>query len=356
MNYYEILSGDKVCAVWENNSLTVTDSARLPLYLKHFSDVPSWLCTRAIDSHRTNSRLLKKALRITEKDDLSTVIAARGVTITDNYWIREKSSSLHYDDVKFDESYFRHRASQSAARLALTGNPSAFNSLGALNLRATPELTNIGSFEKCWKNKDGVWLLYKKASRREAFSEIFISRLCEELGISCARYEKGDGCVITQDFTKGKYNFEPAFSFMGDDEDYENTFNRLNGIFPNAIPDFVRMIFLDALVMNTDRHTGNFGLMRDRASGEIVGFSPLFDHNMALISRGYPTAKVNEKDFLISLLCGFLNGHTELKKYIPTLTEKDIDNALSQTNIKARESFVKDYILKRYEIINSLLH
>lgn len=27
----------------------------------------------------------------------------------------------------------------------------------------TQELTNIGSFEKCWRLKDGVWWLYKQA-------------------------------------------------------------------------------------------------------------------------------------------------------------------------------------------------
>ncbi|MBQ2725488.1 MAG: hypothetical protein IJF78_07270, partial [Clostridia bacterium] len=83
---YEILSGDTLVAVWQNNTLTVQNESLLPLYLKRISNADLWLETRAIDSHRANSRLLKKALRLAEKDDISTVIHVYGATITDNYW------------------------------------------------------------------------------------------------------------------------------------------------------------------------------------------------------------------------------------------------------------------------------
>ena len=98
---YEILSGDTLVAVWNNNKLSVVNEALLPLYLKKIQNADMWLETRAIDSHRANSRLLKKALRLVEKDDISTVIHVNGATITDNYWIREIDSNLTYNDVKF---------------------------------------------------------------------------------------------------------------------------------------------------------------------------------------------------------------------------------------------------------------
>ena len=98
---YEILSGNILVAVWQDNKLTVYNETFLPLYLRKIQNADMWLETRAIDSHRANSRLLKKALRLTEKDDISTVIHVNGATITDNYWIREIGSNLTYDDVKF---------------------------------------------------------------------------------------------------------------------------------------------------------------------------------------------------------------------------------------------------------------
>lgn len=71
---YEILSGDTLVAIWQNRRLKIVNEALLPLFLKRVSHGDLWLETRAIDSHRANSRLLKKALRLGEKDDISTVI------------------------------------------------------------------------------------------------------------------------------------------------------------------------------------------------------------------------------------------------------------------------------------------
>ena len=101
-NFY-ILSGDTIVAKWENNQLEIINEQLLPLYLKHVANAELWLETRAIDSHRSNSRLLKKALRLKERDDLTTVIKVNAVTITDNYWIKPLDSDLTYQDVRFTE-------------------------------------------------------------------------------------------------------------------------------------------------------------------------------------------------------------------------------------------------------------
>ena len=58
---YEIFSGSQKVAIWENGKLTVYNESLLPMYLKRIANADMWLETRAIDSHRANSRLLKKA-------------------------------------------------------------------------------------------------------------------------------------------------------------------------------------------------------------------------------------------------------------------------------------------------------
>ena len=204
---YEILSGSTLVALWENNNLTVKNEALLPLYLKKIHNADMWLETRAIDSHRANSRLLKKALRLAEKDDVSTVIHVNGATITDNYWIRPIGSDLTYDDVKFTDDYF--------SNLALRGDYDSFNRAAGSKRSKTPELTNVGSFEKCWKLRDGKWWMYKKANHNEMFSELFIYELGCALGMNMAVYARGEGCIKSLDFTDGaSVNFEPASAFM----------------------------------------------------------------------------------------------------------------------------------------------
>ena len=43
------------------------------------------------------------------------------------------------------------------------------------------------------------------------------------------------------------------------------------------------MLVFDALTLNVDRHAGNYGVIVDNRTGEVISFAPLFDHNLALL-------------------------------------------------------------------------
>ncbi len=342
-NNYEILSGDTLVAVWQNNELTVKNQDLLPLFLKNISNADLWLETRAIDSHRANSRLLKKALRLAEKDDISTVAHVNAATITDNYWIRPIGSDLTYNDVKFSDDYF--------SNLALKGNYDSFNKAATSKKSRTPELTNVGSFEKCWKLRDSKWWMYKKATHNEMFSELFVYELGKELGFNMAIYERGNGFIKSLDFTDGAtVNFEPASTFMRDNEEYLDVIEALKDIYPEAIPDYIRMIFMDTITANPDRHTNNFGLLRDITTGNFIGFAPNYDNNMALISRGYPS-KPKSSDMMISLFKEVIREYPEYKKYIPVLTEDIVCKVLDKINMKVRTQVIIDLVMARYNFI-----
>lgn len=49
------------------------------------------------------------------------------------------------------------------------------------------------------------------------------------------------------------------------------------------------MLMFDALIRNEDRHFGNFGVLRDNHSGEIIAPAPLFDHGLGLFSQAFTT-------------------------------------------------------------------
>ena len=50
---------------------------------------------------------------------------------------------------------------------------------------------------------------------------------------------------------------------MGDNEEYADVVRALEGICPQAIPNYIRLIFMDTICANPDRHTNNCGLLRD---------------------------------------------------------------------------------------------
>ena len=340
---YEIFSGEILVAVWNDNVLTVVNADLIPMYLKYNQDADRWLASRAIDHRRPNSRLLKKALRLVEKDDISSVIHVNGAKITDNYWIRELGSELTYSDVKFSDDYF--------SNLALKGNYDSFNRAANSKRSKTPELTNVGSFEKCWKLRDGKWWMYKKASHDEMFSELFVFELGYALGMNMAVYQRGDACIKSLDFTEAaRVNFEPASTFMGDNEDYIDVVKALEKICPKAIPDYIRMIFMDTICANPDRHTNNFGLLRDIKTGDLIGFAPNYDNNMALISRGYPS-KPGSKDMLISLFNELIKEYPNYRAYIPSVTEEMVRNVIEKLNMKVKSKVVIDLVMGRYSLI-----
>lgn len=343
MNCY-IMSGDIAVAKWQDNTFKILNDVLLPLYLKNTGNVQRWLETRAIDCHRANSRLLKKALRLTEKDDVATVMSVNAVTITDNYWIKPLNSNLMYADVRFDNDYF--------SNLALTGSYDSFNKAANSKHTRTPELTNIGSYEKCWKLIDGEWWLYKKANHEELFSELFIYRLGKALGFNMAEYERGKGCIKTRDFTNNaSVNFESAYSFMGDNEDYIDNINALRGLCSDCVGDYVQMLFLDTICANPDRHTFNYGILRNVNTGEILRLAPNFDNNMALISRGYPKNIKRKNDVLVKLFNELMAYDESLKMYIPVLTAEMVSGVVKELNMRVRTSEITDFIMNGYALI-----
>ena len=343
MDFY-IMSKDIVLAKWQDNNLEIINEDLLPLYFRYSHDVWKWIKIRAIDSKRPNSRLLKKALRMTAKDDISTVLTVNAATITDNYWIKPINSDLTYADVKFDNDH--------CSNLSLTGNYDSFNRVANSKSSKTPELTNIGSFEKCWKLKKGQWWMYKKANHDEMFSELFIYKLGSELGFKMAKYERGNGVIKTKDFTDNALvNFEPAFNILGDDEDYIKSVEMLKNICPEAVGDYVKMLFLDTICANPDRHTFNFGLLRDADNGEILGLAPNFDNNMALISRGYPKNIARKNDLLIKLFNELIEHDESLKKYIPTLSEDLIKNVIKSVGMRVKTNEITNFIMNGYNLI-----
>ncbi len=251
---------------------------RLPLFLKRTGDARAWLESRAIDGHRTNSRLLKRALRLEHKDDLTAVLAVNAATITDNYWVRPlDDDTLQYSDVRFKVNMFDS--------LALTGDVNSFDQPPG----RTPELTNTGSFEKCWRIEGGAWFMYKAGKPEELFSELLAFRLGKLLGFPVAEYEAAGAFIKSRDFTgNAAADFEAAAGITGDISDYVKIYEALRPFGKGIAGQYVRMCYLDGLIYNMDRHENNFGVLRDSDTGEMLSLAPFYDHNISLVARGYP--------------------------------------------------------------------
>lgn len=226
---------DREIAAVKNGEIVSCDEQMLPLYIRRTGNIEKWLASRAIDEHRVNSRLLKKALRIKAADDVETVLSVNAATITDRYWFKPEGAELSYADVLFRENYFDN--------LALYGDPDGFSQKPS----KTPELTNIGSFEKCWRLIDGEWWMYKSGNENEYFSELFICRLGESLGFPMAHYELDGSYIKSRNFTgETGCNFEPMAA-LTEDDDYSNCFDIICEMSEEFAMQYLRIIWMDTV-------------------------------------------------------------------------------------------------------------
>lgn len=344
-----LMSGDCVIATIKDGVITEANRKLLPLYLARTQNIEGWLAARAIDSHRTNSRLLKKALRLRNTDDVQTALSVNGATVTDCYWFKPEGSDAVYEDIRFRENYFD--------QLALRGDPDSFSNMPS----RTPELTNTGSFEKCWKLIDGEWWMYKSGNEKEYFSELFICKLGEKLGLSMAHYEMDGQYIRTKDFTNGgRVNFESMRSLVDDDDDYEVCFRVLNEISPEIAEQYLKLLWMDSVCYNMDRHTENFGLLRETQTGKILSLAPNYDNNIALIANGYPSDVRRERDGIIRFLSDFLKNCEEARRMygqmkLPEITEDMINECIDEIPIKVDDEYIRTFILcgqERVKICN----
>ena len=112
-----------------------------------------------------------------------------------------------------------------------------------------------------------------------------------------------------------------------DDEDYENCFNTIYDLSHEFAKQYLLLIWMDSVCYNMDRHTENFGFIRDIDTGEIISLAPNYDNNIALIAKGYPTDKTRQNDGLIRFLREFIQScDTAHEMYremdLPEITEE----------------------------------
>lgn len=351
-----LMSGNLPIAQIRRGRLTELDDARIPLYLKRTKDFEGWLTSRAIDSSRANAKRLKSALGLDMVSDAEVSLAVNAAAITDRYWFKSDESDNNYDVIRFKDNRY--------ADLALTGKSDSLPNTP----EPTPELTNTGSFEKCWRLINNEWWLYKAGNIHEYFSELFICRLCECLGLDCAHYEIDRGYIRSLDFTNSaSVNLEPMSSLVDDNDDYVDCFDRLFDLSPELAKQYLVLILTDSICRNTDRHTQNFGMLRDFETGELLSLAPNYDNNVALIARGFPRSDRTD-DSLIYFLGELLNSRGESRELcrqleMPEITADIIDRCYDECMVEfdadaasdIDRAYIRDFILNGQKIVNRLI-
>ena len=334
----------KVVRIEKNESVKVIDPSLSPLFFRRSRDFEIWVVSRMIDGHRTNSRILRKMLRLKNPESLEVAMYSHCRTITDDFWFKEDGSNLTFKDLVFKDDRLKD--------VALLGK---FNSLEVDGEILTPELTNIGSFEKCWKvDEQGKWHLLKIANWKEMFSEVFVSRLCDYLNYPSVQYNRVKDLNVVEciNFVEEGYWYEPMFSLIEENEDYEDNYNILNRLDnlngTNLVKEYLQILFVDALVQNLDRHTFNYGLIVKE--GKIIKMAQNFDNNLALISK----SPIITMPSLINPLIGdfiYLVKCNKLQFEIPVIARDSIGDLVDLTIKEVSVDILEDVKIKIINLV-----
>lgn len=338
-----VMEEDDVVATFKKNELVDIDKQRAPSIFLKTPYLSPWLEKRSIDTHRTNSRMLKKILRIKNDNDLECVLRVNAASITDNFWFKPLGSKLKYQDVIYDNDFY--------SDVSLNGDINSAPN----NPLMTPELINTGSFEKCWKLIDNQWYMLKKGNKKEILAELFSSKLAEKLNIPTINYNLFENNVISKNFAD-KINLEPISFFAGEDDSYENVYNAIKQINKDFIKPYLLLMWFDALIDNVDRHNENISIIRERKTGKIISLAPNYDNNLALYSLN---ENENINSFgLIKAFEKFVLNNKEVLSYckdidFPKLNKEMLNDILISIDKNYQIKEIVDFIYNRYLELNN---
>lgn len=258
----------------------------LPLDLEPTNDgLNKWLRHRTIPKNRAYVHNLLSKCGLNINRPMSIIKVSKGLSLNDCYWVVEEDFDGTYD--KFN--LYENRFSQVLALIAFTGYGSSIRT----SLASCPEFTTNGMLPKCWRRKGGKIMLYKGGTSgasntgNEPYSEYYAAQVAKAMGVHAVDYGlskwNGELCSICELFTSKDYSYMPVGRIVT-----SGGMPAVRKYYESHGQDFVdalnEMLVFDAIIMNTDRHFGNFGFIVENKMNKIISPAPLFDHGNSLFN------------------------------------------------------------------------
>jgi hypothetical protein len=264
--------------------------------------VLKWLNRRTIPKNRAYVHNILNTAGLSLRDTKGIIDVCKGLSLNDSYWVVPEG----FEGKFADYNLYENRFSEILALTALTGE--SLSEEKARRIRTSPEFTTNGMLPKAWRHIDGKITLFKGGAWRqyaqtpdplEPYSEYYAAQIAEAMGLNPVKYGlsrwKGVlGCTCEL-FTDTNTAYVPMAGVVRRQLDgkaplryyavcgeWFKNFNRENGT--NLFDYFASTLVFDSLILNEDRHLGNFGVLRDSHSGKIVGNAPIFDNGISLFN------------------------------------------------------------------------
>ena len=250
----------------------------------------SWFKGRGIPAGRQNIEKLLEKLNVVSPTELLN--KAYGLSLSDQYWIKGERQNLKWKDINFFMNDFEYKD-----YLDVSLNSNSRESSTRISLHS-PNNTTDGMVKKGWIiDKDNNRVLVKgtySISGLEPINEWLASRICKRLDL--------DYCNYTLDILSGQL-VSKCKNFLTQDEEIISASDIMNLEKSNNVSDYERyvsileshgikdvkkklsdMYIVDYLMLNTDRHMKNYGIIRNVKTLKWERITPIFDTGTSLQS------------------------------------------------------------------------
>lgn len=261
----------------------------------------AWWTDRSIPASRSGIRDALETLEITNTKML--LLRCYGLSLSDQYWICPLGSNLTWDDINF----FHHDFSEDIGDILFGEKKKA----DGLNL-SSPDNTSDGNLKKRWKIINGKRCLIKGGSnpfRQQPFNEVIASEIMERLDIPHVPYtvtwNKGAPYSICEDFVDENTDLVTAWRIIqckkrsNSTSVYHHFIDCCRDLgIRDVIPFLDRMLVLDYIIVNEDRHLNNFGALRNAETLEWIGMAPVYDSGSSLGYDKVPVQMGSEENVI----------------------------------------------------------
>lgn len=209
------------------------------------------------------------------------------LNLDDTLWITPKeNSNLKWEDINF---FLNFKNVYSNEILSDNKKVKFYNN----TLGKSPDFFTNGELQKTWIKRGDEIILLKSNSRfstniplNEIYAEFFANQIGKLFFNEILDYDINiyNGVLVNECkiFTNQETSYLPFSQiFNNKDNNIENFIKNISNLYGKDELDDL-MIF-DALILNIDRHLGNFGLLVNSKTYQKIKNAPIFDNGKSLI-------------------------------------------------------------------------
>ena len=284
-----------------------------------------WWTDRSIPASRSGIREALETMGLANTGAL--LVRCYGLSLSDQYWICPEDSGLTWDKINF----FDHDFSDDIGDILFGAEKKA----DRLDF-SSPDNTSDGNLKKRWKIIDGTRCLVKGGSnpfRQQPFNEVIASEIMARLDVPHIPYtvtwSKGAPYSVCENFATRDTELIPAWRILRTQKKnnsvsvYQHFINCCEALgITDPVPFLDRMLTVDYIIANEDRHFNNFGVLRDAETLRWLGFAPIYDSGSSLGYDKMPAQIRSGKEVICK---PFKNHHEEQLRLVSDFSWIDFD-------------------------------